>query len=84
MTPISTKTTDIDEVIILRGKRLASNVRGRYSDSAARKRERDMYIGFLEDNPLRESSILRFVGHMRKLFADGTPDQNNAIEKGYF
>lgn len=84
MTPISTGATDIDEVIILRGKRLASNVRSRFASSIARKEQRDWYASFLNDNPIRESPILRLVEHLRSLFQAEEPDEANVLERGYF
>lgn len=84
MTPISTRATDIDEVIILRGKRLASNVRSRFSSSESRKSERDWYEEFLRANPVRVNSVLRFVNHMRGLFDTVTPEEDDVVGKGYF
>ena len=84
MTPISTRPTDIDEVIILRGKRMGSGIRSEYSSGAARKRSRDRYASFLAENPIRYSSILRFVDHMRSLFDASEPEGEDVVERGYF
>lgn len=84
MTPISSAGTDIDEVLILRGKRLASNVRSRYSTSASRIRLRDEYVDFLDRNPIREDVIFRFVEHMRSLLTRRDPLENDVLERGYF
>jgi Bpu10I-like restriction endonuclease len=84
MTPISTRSTDIDEVIILRGKRIASNIRARFSTSAARQHARDWYLEFLTANPIRISSVLRFVNHLRSLFDFAQPDEGSTLERGYF
>lgn len=84
MSPISTLGTDIDEVIILRGKRLASNVRTKYSAAAARSADRGWYEKFLQEHPVREASVLRFVGHLRDLFVDADPDEIDALQRGYF
>jgi hypothetical protein len=49
MTPVSTATTDIEEVLILRGaKRLSSNIRKDYSDGTRRVDLRDEYIKHLK------------------------------------
>ncbi|MBV9857943.1 MAG: Bpu10I family restriction endonuclease [Streptosporangiaceae bacterium] len=84
MTPISSAGTDIDEVLILRGKRLASNVRSRYSTSAGRVRLRGEYINYLDRNPIREDVILRFVEHLRSLLTRRDPLESDVLERGYF
>jgi hypothetical protein len=84
MTPISTGATDIDEVIILRGKRLGSHVRSRFASSVSRKESREWYEQFLADNPIRVSSIQRFVDHLRTLFEAREPDEDDVIGRGYF
>jgi len=84
MTPISTLGTDIDEVIILRGKRLASNVRTKYSSTAARAADRDWYDHFLHEHPIRHDSIHRFVEHLRALFVEADPDELDVLQRGYF
>jgi hypothetical protein len=84
MTPISSAGTDIDEVLILRGKRLASNVRSRYSTRANRVRFRSEFINYLDRNPVREDMILRFVEHLRTLLTRRDPLENDVPERGYF
>ncbi|MFZ0166911.1 MAG: Bpu10I family restriction endonuclease [Trebonia sp.] len=84
MTPISSAGTDIDEVLILRGKRLASNKRAQYSTSANRIRLRNEYIEFLDRNPIREDVLLRFVDHLRSLLTRRDPGENDVLEQGYF
>jgi len=84
MTPISTSGTDIDEVLILRGKRLASNKRSAYSSADNRVRLRDEYVAYLDANPIRVDIVLRFVEHLRSLFQHKDPDENDAVLKGYF
>ena len=84
MTPISTAGTDIDEVLILRGKRLNSNMRSAYASSSNRRRLRDEYVDFIERNPVREDVVLRFVEHLRSLFTHSDPNENDAVVKGYF
>ncbi|MEI6452293.1 MAG: Bpu10I family restriction endonuclease [Actinomycetes bacterium] len=84
MTPISTRATDIDEVIILRGKRLAANVRAKFSNSASRRQSRGWYEEFLTENPVRLDRVLRFVEHLRGLFDMEAPVETDVLEKGYF
>jgi hypothetical protein len=84
MTPISTRATDIDEVIILRGKRLGSDTRSKYASSKVRKERKAEFAAFLEKNPVRLDSILRFVGHLRSLFEATEPEEDAVLTKGYF
>lgn len=85
MTPVSTATTDIDEVIILRkAKRLNSNVRAKFSSSAARKTARDEYKAFLNANPFRVEMFERFIDHVRGLLKDKPPEEKQVLNQGYF
>lgn len=84
MSPISTATTDIDEVIILRGKRIPSTRRERHATSEGRKADRDWYLDYLQQNPVRPERVVRFVEHMRTMFDLVNPDERDVLEKGYF
>lgn len=85
MAPVSTATTDIDEVIILRmAKRLNSNVRAKYSSSANRLRAREEYKAFLIANPFRVDMFVRFIEHIRGLLRDKPPEERQVLKQGYF
>lgn len=84
MTPISTAGTDIDEVLILRGKRLGSHKRKEYSSAANRKRLRSEYVDYIEANPIRYDVVQRFVDHLRSLFEAKDPNEEDVVTKGYF
>lgn len=85
MKPLSTASTDIDEVILLRkAKRLNSNIRQYYSLSKNRKEKRSAYLEHLHNNPLRVESFERFIDHMKTLFSDESPEENNVLDVGYF
>jgi hypothetical protein len=84
MRPISSAGTDIDEVLILRGKRLASNKRERYSTSANRRQLRDEYVAYLDQNPVREDIVIRFVEHLRSMFTSRDPGEDDVLKQGYF
>ncbi len=84
MTPIATAGTDIDEVLILRGKRLASNVRAKFASAAERVAQRDWYEEFLTENAIRIAPIERFVGHLESLFEERDPDEGDVLTRGYF
>lgn len=83
MTPISTNTTAIDEIIILRkAKRLPSNVRGRFSTAVGRQQNRSLFAEYLEANPFSAESFARFLNHVRGLLGEYTEDE--VLERGYF
>lgn len=84
MTPISTAATDIDEVVILRGKRLPSNVRANHASYAGRQARRAEYATYLDRYPIRNDMVLRFVNHMRALFGIGEPEEPDVLIRGYF
>ena len=84
MTPVNTRVTDIDEVLILRGKRIASNRRKSFSASATRKKDRGWYEDFLRANPVRDQPVLRFVAHLRGLFFEEDTEEASVVERGYF
>jgi len=85
MTPVSTATTDIDEVIILRrAKRLSSNIRAKYASAANRKKEREEYKKFLAENPFRVELFARFIEHIGGLLKDKPPEEKEVLKQGYF
>src|SRR6266550_2450236 len=69
MTPISSSTTAIEQVIILRrGKRLGSNVRVNFATAAGRQEAKKTFTEYLTKNPLSESSFAHFVDHLVRIF----------------
>ena len=85
MTPVSSATTPIDEVIILRmARRLGSGVRQNYSDASKRKQARAEYIEFLRTNPFRPEMFVRFIGHVKALVSDKPPEERVVLKQGYF
>jgi hypothetical protein len=86
MTPITTKLTSIDEVIVLRkAKRLGSNVRSEFSTSAGRKKARKDYVGFLDKNPLKFECFERFISHLDSCFPEKEDDAEDVVlGRGYF
>lgn len=85
MTPISTRLTPIDEVIVMRrAKRLASNIRANYSTAAGRKANRAAYSQFLADHPIDEGCVRRVVEHIKECFPENEPGENTVLSRGYF
>ena len=85
MTPVSTATTDIEEVLILRGaKRVGSDVRKHFSESAKRRAYRDVYRINLEQGSFRPDVFARWCGHIRALLENEDPLERDVLTKGYF
>lgn len=84
MTPVDTRPTDIDEVIILRGKRMSAEDRSGLASRETRSRKREWYANYLVEYPIKYSRVLRFVKHMRSLFDDSEPEGEDIVERGYF
>jgi hypothetical protein len=84
MKPISTAGSDIAEVLILRGKRINSNLRKDFSNADNRVKQRAEYVEFLDKNPVRFDVIQRFVNHITAVFNEVDPDESDVVAKGYF
>jgi hypothetical protein len=86
MTPITTKLTSIDEVIVLRkAKRLASNVRSEFSTAAGRQKSRRTYENFLKQFPLQRECFERFIWHLNECFPEREEDAEDIVlGRGYF
>jgi hypothetical protein len=85
MTPISSATTDIDEILILRkAKRISSNIRAKYSTFDGRQSSRAEYIKYLHDNPYSVEVFQRFIEHILAQFSNETLVEANVLNDGYF
>lgn len=84
MAPVDTRPTDIDEVIILRGKRMSADDRSGLASRETRRRKRDWYANYLAKHPIKYSSVLRFANHIRSLFDNSEPEGEDIVERGYF
>ena len=83
MLPISTSTTAIDEILVLRkAKRLSSDVRREFSTVAGRKKNRERFAQHLETNPFSVEVFLRFLDHVRSVVDENS--ENDVITRGYF
>ena len=83
MKPINTRTTSIDEIIILRkAKRLSSNIRKEYNYYTNRKDKRTFYRNHLSDNPYTPEVLSRLLNHIENSIQDES--ENEVLKKGYF
>lgn len=85
MTPISSTTTNIDEVLILRkGKRLSSNKRSKFSTRVGRISEREWYVQFLTSHPFDDSLFRRFYIMVKENFTEIEISEEGILDIGYF
>lgn len=85
MTPISTTTTDIDEILIVRkAKRISSNIRKEFSTRAGRDKWRDWYVKYLSDNPYSVDIFKRFISHIISQMSNEELIEESVLEVGYF
>lgn len=83
MTPISTSTTAIDEIIILRkAKRLPSNIRAQFNTAAGRSQNRSIFAAYLKAHPFSIETFSRFLDCIRRLASDET--ESDVLARGYF
>ena len=85
MTPISTTTTDIDEILLVRkAKRINSNVRKAYSTFSGRQNNRDAYVKYLKDNPYAPDVFKRFIEHIFSQMQNEELIEESVLNIGYF
>ena len=86
MTPITTKLTSIDEVIVLRkAKRLASNIRAEFSTAAGRRGTRAAYVAYLDKYSLNQACFERLLWHLNDCFPEKEADAEDVVlGRGYF
>ncbi|SHJ55040.1 Bpu10I family restriction endonuclease [Pseudobutyrivibrio xylanivorans] len=85
MTPISTTTTDIDEILITRkAKRISSNIRSAFSTSAGRVAKREWYVDYLKSNPYATDIFKRYIGHIISQLKNEELIEESVLEVGYF
>ena len=85
MTPISTATTDIDEILIVRkAKRISSNIRKSFSTYAGRQHHREWYTNYLKTNPYAPDMFKRFIDHIISQMRNEDLIEESVLELGYF
>ena len=85
MTPISTSTTDIDEILITRkAKRLGSNIRSKFNSYVGRQSNRDLYIKYLSENPYSAEVLKRFINHVISQLKNEDLIEESVLDLGYF
>ena len=75
MTPISTTTTDIDEILILRKE---------FSTKIGREKWRPWYTEYLMNNPYSVDMFKRFINHIFSQMSNEELIEESVLEVGYF
>lgn len=85
MTPISTSTTDIDEILLVRkAKRINSNIRKSYNTYVGRQRSRTQYTNYLKANPYAPDIFKRFIEHIISQMQNEDLVEESILNIGYF
>ena len=85
MTPISTATTDIDEILITRkARRISSNIRKDYATYNGRKLHRENYINYLKQYPYSPDIFKRFINHIFSQIQNEDLIEESVLNLGYF
>jgi Bpu10I-like restriction endonuclease len=85
MKPISSTTTPIDKVLILRkAKRIGAGIRGNFSTYKGRQEAKPAYIDFLNKNPYRVEIFELFISSIRSLLKTEALDEETVLQRGYF
>jgi hypothetical protein len=85
MKPISTATTPIDKVLLLRkAKRINANIRGNFSTFKGRQEAKPAYVDFLSKHPYRVEVFEMFLGYLHQLLSNEPLDEQTVLERGYF
>ena len=85
MEPVSTATTAIEEVIVLRkAKRLSASVRDHFSTVAGRIENRCTFERHLAEHPLSPQPFRRFLSHVERQLDDRSEDEGSVLERGWF
>ncbi len=85
MTPVSSRTTPIDEVLLLReAKRISSNIRQNFSTYKGRQEAREPHLEFLNKYPYRAKVFERFIGYIQQLVKNEPVEEQTVLERGYF
>ncbi len=85
MKPVSSATTHIDQVLLLRkAKRISSNIRGTFSTYKGRQAAKEAYIEFLNNHPYRLEIFELFMSSLHQLLTNDPLDEETVLERGYF
>ncbi|MDR2613440.1 MAG: Bpu10I family restriction endonuclease [Deltaproteobacteria bacterium] len=84
MIPINSKTTAIDEIIILRkARRINETIRHDFSSASGRKLKINEYCNYISSNPFVVDTFMRLIKHIEQLLNE-VQNESEILSKGYF
>jgi hypothetical protein len=84
MTPIDTRATPIDRVLVLRGRRIPANIRQAYANAGKRAELRDEFFSLMDSSPIRTDVVISFVEVLRDLFRPPDVEEDDVLQRGWF
>ncbi len=85
MKPISSETTDIDKIIILRkAKRIASGTRALFANYEVRKLLREEFVKHIDGYPYDPEMFLLFINLIIKSISSGALNEEEVLKAGSF
>jgi hypothetical protein len=84
MTPIDTRATPIDRVLVLRGRRIPANIRQAYANAQKRAGLREEFFHLMEASPIRTDVVNSFVDVLRDLFRPPDVEKADVLQRGWF
>jgi hypothetical protein len=85
MTPVSIRSTQIDDVLIVRkAKRISSNIRQEFKTPTSRKEGRGNYEQFLEESQYQPDVFKRMVSKIQMSVDDSDPTIEKVLKQGHF
>ncbi len=85
MTPLSTISTQIDDVLITRkAKRMSSNIRQKFKSAQERRMYRDEYVEFLNASVYYSDVFQRMVDKVQRAIDDTNPNADEVLSRGHF
>jgi hypothetical protein len=85
MTPVSIRSTQIDDVLIVRkAKRISSNIRQDFKTPESRKAARDQHVKFLDESKYDAAVFHRMISKIQLSVDDSDPTTEKVLTQGYF
>ncbi len=85
MKPISSETTDIDQIIILRkARRMGAGTRSLFATYEGRQAMRSLYIKHIDDHPYDSQMFLKFMQYILKSISSADLNEAEVLQAGHF
>ncbi len=84
MTPIDTRATPVDRVLVLRGRRIPAQIRKAYAKASKRAELRSEFFDLMDASPIRSDVVISFVEMLQELFRPPDVEEANVLARGWF